>query len=286
MMQVVSPGFYTSIQDRGRKAYRHLGVPISGPMDQRAFDWANALLPYPANECQLECTMTGPHLILEKTVRFVLTGASIEAELDAMPLQMNKVYVAEAGASLRLGKMYEGLRSYVRFQADIKVNSVLGSQSFFYPITPNRQLKKGDLIPYSVKEFEHTLAHVQVKTDASYLMHNQLDWIPGPDWMILPAELQKQLLFESHRVLAQNRMGYRLSGSVPFSASQLLSQVVLPGMVQLTPSGQLLIATADCQVTGGYLQILQLTRKSLNVLVQKQEGSILTFQSKPLQMAP
>ena len=286
MIQVISPGFFTSIQDRGRTAYRHLGVPVSGPMDQRAFDWASILLPYPTNNCQLECTMMGPHLILAKTVRFVITGALIEAELNDMPVKMNKVYVAEGGASLRLGKVYKGLRSYLRLQADIKVKNSLGSQSFFYPITPHGHLKKGDQIPYSVNEFKPTKAHVQVKTDSSYLTLNQLEWIPGPDWMLLPRKLQLQLLSESHRVLAQNRMGYQLSSSVVFNAPQLLSQVVLPGMVQLTPSGHLLIATADCQVTGGYLQILQLTPKSLSVLVQKQEGSVLTFQNKPHQKAP
>ena len=50
-------------------------------------------------------------------------------------------------------------------------------------------------------------------------------------------------------------------------------------MIQLTPGGELLIATADCQVTGGYLQILQLTPHSLACLVQKREGENPTFQN-------
>ena len=46
-------------------------------------------------------------------------------------------------------------------------------------------------------------------------------------------------------------MGYRLSTALKIDVPKLLSQIVLPGTVQLTPGGQLLIATADCQVTGG-----------------------------------
>ena len=85
---------------------------------------------------------------------------------------------------------------------------------------------------------------------------------------------------ESHRVEAQNRMGYRLTSSVKVNAPALLSQLVVPGMVQLTPGGKLLVATADCQVTGGYLQVVQLDASSLNSLVQKREGEVLTFRNK------
>ncbi len=47
MIEVIDPGFYTSIQDRGRMGYRHLGIPISGAMDRKAFDLANLLLGTP-----------------------------------------------------------------------------------------------------------------------------------------------------------------------------------------------------------------------------------------------
>ena len=74
-------------------------------------------------------------------------------------------------------------------------------------------------------------------------------------------------------------MGYRLKGNFTIDSKALLSQLVLPGRVQLTPSGELLIATADCQVTGGYLQILQLKAEALASLVQKREGEALTFRN-------
>ena len=286
MIQVINAGFYTSIQDRGRKGYRHLGIPMSGPMDLHAFNWANTLLPSLTNECVIECTMIGPHLILEKAVCFVITGALIEAYLNEKPVVMNKVYRAEAGSNLRLGKIYKGLRSYLRLHADIKTEEVLGSQSYFHPLTLTNQLKKGDEIPYSVEELQPNATFAHVKTDSSYLEINHLELFPGPDWSLLSIEFQNKLLRESHQILAQNRMGYQLSSSIRWEAPRLLSQVVIPGMLQLTPSGKIIVATADCQVTGGYLQILQLTSKSLDVLVQKREGTWLTFQNKPLRKAP
>ena len=70
---------------------------------------------------------------------------------------------------------------------------------------------------------------------------------------------------------------YRLSSELKNDFFNLSSKVVIPGIVQFTPGGEIIIATADCQVTGGYLQILILTDDSLSNLVQKPEGSKVKF---------
>ena len=43
----------------------------------------------------------------------------------------------------------------------------------------------------------------------------------------------------------------------------------MPGTVQLTPQGKLIILMRDAQVTGGYPRIFQLTEQSINILSQK-----------------
>ena len=72
-------------------------------------------------------------------------------------------------------------------------------------------------------------------------------------------------------------MGYRLSSELKNDFCNLSSKIVIPGIVQFTPGGEIIIATADCQVTGGYLQILILADDSLSELVQKSEGSEVKF---------
>jgi len=44
MIEVLSAGIFTTIQDQGRFGYRHIGVPISGTMDCYSANLANALL--------------------------------------------------------------------------------------------------------------------------------------------------------------------------------------------------------------------------------------------------
>jgi len=57
----------------------------------------------------------------------------------------------------------------------------------------------------------------------------------------------------------------------------ILTSGVLPGTVQLTPSGKLIILMRDCQVTGGYPRILQLTESGINSLAQKSTNDKLQF---------
>lgn len=280
MIRVLDPGFFTSIQDAGRKGFRHLGVPVSGAMDQYAFAVANTLLPHPNDQCVLECTYHGPTLALEKSVRFVVTGAPISIDLDGKSLGMNTVYLATEGSILTLGKVQKGVRSYLRFSGELLGPKPMGSASMFYPITPHGRLRKNDTIECNVLPQNHSIQNAKLNVHQEYITREIIEVNAGPDWNQLPPDSQKQLLTETHRVEGQNRMGYRLSTAVDFSVPQLLSQVVIPGMIQLTPGKKLLVATADCQVTGGYLQVLQILPKALNVLVQKPEHCTLTFRNK------
>ena len=279
MIIVESPGYCTTLQDKGRFGFRHLGVPLAGPMDRQAFELANSLLPHEMDSCVFECTLIGPRFRLEKKVRFVVTGAPISVLLNGVELTMNKVYTAPDNSILELRKVLKGMRSYLRFEAELISPVVLESKSFYTPITPQKCIAKGDIFPYLSTSVGIEKSNAQLRVNDGYLLATKLTVSPGLDWGLLTNEQQDLLLSETHMVEAQNRMGYRLSSKVKVNAPALLSQLVIPGMVQLTPGGKLLVATADCQVTGGYLQVLQLEITSLNSLVQKREGDVLTFRN-------
>ena len=282
MIEVLSSGYFTTLQDAGRPGFRQFGVPLSGAMDKKAYDLALALLPFKGDRCVFECTLIGPTLKIHQPTRFVLTGGEMECWLDDTPLKMNRVYRAEIGKVLKIGKSTLGIRTYLRFEAHLAVESYLNSVAFYTPITPVQQIKDRDQISFLNVPLRIEENPVHLNVDDSYLNATELNVMAGPDWPLLNLDQQNKLLTESHKIISQNRMGYRLSTALKIDTPNLLSQIVLPGTVQLTPGGQLLIATADCQVTGGYLQILQLHENSLPRLVQKKEGQEITFESKLL----
>ncbi|WP_367183352.1 hypothetical protein [uncultured Aquimarina sp.] len=62
----------------------------------------------------------------------------------------------------------------------------------------------------------------------------------------------------------------------------MLTSPVLPGTVQLTPSGKLIILMKYCQTTGGYPRVLQLTKDAINNIAQKRTGGQIRFELKTI----
>jgi biotin-dependent carboxylase-like uncharacterized protein len=277
VLKVQHPGFYTSIQDLGRFGYRHLGVPVSGATDQSGAKRCNALLENDPNDAVLEITMNGPNLEFTEPTYIVLCGAPLEASLDGVALEMNQVYRVSEGAVFISGHVREGLRTYLAvkggFQSDIK----LGSRSQFYPITPGNTLKKGVDIPYTPNtDFEPKLLKMKSHRSSK---NTKLLVTPGPEYELFENNYINQLFNNSYQVSKNhNRMACQLEPSLPAHEIRMITSATLPGTVQITPSGRLIILLRDGQTTGGYPRILQLDAKSQDRIGQMQFGDVIVFE--------
>ena len=74
-MRIISPGFMTTIQDRGRHNYQQWGVPVSGAMDEYALRVGNLLVGNGEGEAGLEITLLGPMIEFLQPGLIALTGA-------------------------------------------------------------------------------------------------------------------------------------------------------------------------------------------------------------------
>jgi len=73
--EILRPGINSSIQDKGRNHLYHIGITISGAMDQRIFTLSNALVSNDLNEGVIEFAHQGPLLKLKNgSANFVITG--------------------------------------------------------------------------------------------------------------------------------------------------------------------------------------------------------------------
>ena len=59
-IEILKPGLSTTVQDAGRPGFYHLGIPMSGAMDQESFLQANWLVGNPDTAAVLECTLMAP----------------------------------------------------------------------------------------------------------------------------------------------------------------------------------------------------------------------------------
>jgi biotin-dependent carboxylase-like uncharacterized protein len=270
MFKVIKPGFYTTVQDAGRFGYRAYGVPVSGVMDMYSSKFANAVLGNSKEAAVLEITMTGPRLqFLEPTI-IAISGADMQPKLNDLSIKMNVSIKVEVNDILDFGRLSSGIRTYLAFKDGISTPVVLGSRSFYSPITSYNRIKTNDV--YALKSFKGILNNQNAKLKYNQKQFNDetLYAYKGPEFDKLTTELQHQLLNSEFRVSKlNNRMAYQLEPLLKNDLEQILTAPVLPGTVQLTPSGQLIVLMRDCQTTGGYPRVLQFTEKAINILSQK-----------------
>ncbi|WP_213936009.1 5-oxoprolinase/urea amidolyase family protein, partial [Klebsiella variicola] len=151
-VEVLSAGTQTSVQDYpGRLGYWAVGVPPSGPMDDRALRLGNRLLGNAEGDAALEITLSGPTLKFNTAVQAVICGAPLTVTLDGAGQDMNCVFTIPAGATLRLGAINgPGVRSYLCLRGGIQVPDYLGSKSTFtlgqFGGHGGRALRAGDVL--------------------------------------------------------------------------------------------------------------------------------------------
>ncbi|MFK3703404.1 urea carboxylase [Klebsiella sp. NPDC088457] len=151
-VEVLSAGTQTSVQDYpGRLGYWAVGVPPSGPMDDRALRLGNRLLGNPQGEAALEITLNGPTLKFNCTTQAVISGAPLAVTLDGVPQAMDRVLTIPAGSTLQMGAISgAGVRSYLCLRGGIQVPDYLGSKSTFtlgqFGGHAGRALRSGDVL--------------------------------------------------------------------------------------------------------------------------------------------
>jgi urea carboxylase len=148
-IEVLSPGTQSTIQDHpGRLGYWEVGVPPSGPMDERSLRIANRLTGNPQGAAAIEVTLTGPRLQFGDAVVVAVTGAPVPVDVDGVPVAQWTPVEVPAGGVLRLGPIRGvGMRAYVAVRGGIERELVMGSRSTFAPAAlGGGVLRKGDVL--------------------------------------------------------------------------------------------------------------------------------------------
>ena len=278
MIKVLQSGLYSTIQDLGRYGYREFGIPRSGVMDSYAAKLANLLVGNSENEAVIELTMLGPKLEFQCDTNISITGANMSSMINDKVALMNTVIKVSKGDVLSFGALKTGMRAYLAVSGGIQSSSVMDSRSMFLNLTEKTSLDKYDVIPIKAIVKKEKASTASVKPNYKYLTQMELEVNPGPEFNQLPAETQDLLVNSIFSISKDhNRMGYRLEEMIYNELDQILTSPVLPGTVQLTPSGRIIILMRDAQTTGGYPRIFQLNENAINTLAQKKTADKIRF---------
>ncbi|WP_299116832.1 biotin-dependent carboxyltransferase family protein [uncultured Winogradskyella sp.] len=281
MLKVLKSGFYSTIQDHGRFGYREYGVPSSGAMDLYSSQFANTLLGNEGDSTVIEMTMIGGIFQFLKPTLIAISGGFMSPKLNEESIKQNTVIKVNSNDILSFGQVTKGFRTYLAVKGGIKSHSVLKSKSQYSPITKLSTISIGNILKYKPHYGKFLRPNASVKYEASILSDSTLEAFAGPEFNQLSKHLKEFLINSEFKVSKyNNRMAYQLEPLCNNNLNSIVTSPVLPGTVQLTPKGNLIILMRDCQTTGGYPRVLQLTEKSINILSQKAAGNSLKIRLK------
>jgi biotin-dependent carboxylase-like uncharacterized protein len=314
-IEVLEAGLQTTVQDLGRPGFEHLGVPRSGAADPTAVAVANLLVGNDAGAAALECTLLGPRLRVRRPLIIALAGADLGAVAQPgnRPMATLRPHRLTAGDAIEftdVGSPELGCRTYVAVQGGIDVEPVLGSRSTSlvgaFGGFDGRALQAGDLLDViEGLDIDGRSADNSPEGDAPEGGPPHGSWqdtiqLPGPGDPIRvlagPAASEPDGAARLADFLATNwfvtpefdRRGLRLDSDVANRRPPLAerpSQGIVPGAIQLAPSGQPLVLMPDAGTTGGYPVIAIVARADLGTLGQLSAGSPVQFRLIDLEAA-
>jgi len=287
-IQVIKPGWCTTVQDLGRHGYQHYGVSVSGAMDRLAVLIANRLVNNPDEAAALEITIVGPELLFEDAAVLAITGADLSPAIDGHSVPNWTTVAIHAGSRLTFGRRRTGARSYVAVAGAFEVPMLWGSRSTHVSSCTGgfngRALLANDLLRVGLDQCERPpIGMLAPGNRPLYADAPALRVISGPQHA--KAASLAVLTATPYTLTSQsNRMGYRLEGQRLHEdpAHPRLSDGTAMGALQIPPDGSPILLMADRPTTGGYPKIATVISADLPQAAQLQPGDIVTFRMTTL----
>ncbi len=307
MIEVLSTGSLTTVQDGGRKGYRKFGVGISGPLDGLAACIGNLMLGNAPDAAFLEVLIFPLRLRFSQTARVSVTGSDVQLEVDGQPSPPWWSVVIEAGQTVTLRAPASGGVGYVCFAGGLDVPLVLGSRSTDLKAGfggfHGRALRKGDVL--------ETLPGVALQGSRRFgvlppcagismpeaggaavpeaaVKATVVRVLPAAQWDAFSEAARGAFLSACWQISAEsNRIGLRLTGPEvkPGQGMELLSHGIVPGVIQIPPQGQPIVMQCDAQTAGGYPKLATVIAADMWRLAQTPIGGRLSFQHVDLDQA-
>ena len=284
------PGVATTVQDTGRFGYMGSGFSPSGVMDRRALRLANLLVDNDPDDCVLEFALAGPTLRFTTDTFIALTGADFSARLDGAEAPLYRALPVHRGSKLSFGAPRRGVYGYIAFAGgSLSVAKVMGSRSTNLKCSlggwHGRTLAPNDYIPFAQKETDylpmqasHELPYDDIYPKPGEIV--ELRVIPGPqEELFTDAGIKTFYEQTFETTVKSDRMGYRLDGPAieTIAGSDIISDGIAFGAVQVPSHGRPIIMLADRQTTGGYAKIATVASVDIPKLVQSTPGTAISF---------
>lgn len=291
IIQVQSPGAFTTVQDLGRYGYGPFGVSPSGAADPIALRIGNLLVGNPESAAGLEMTLLGGTFVLPEGGVVALTGSDFGGTLDGSPLPLWTACQVKPGQTVKTGPTRSGARCYLCVQGGIAVKLLLGSASTHILSglggVDGRPLRKGEVLPIGDPSSCRPRKIVPEALDR-LRPRKVLRATVAPQTGLFSQDSIRRFYGSPYSVTEEsNRMGLRLQGAVletPHSGHMITEGVSL-GAIQVPAGGQPIILFVEQQTTGGYPKIANVISADLPSVGQLRPRDEVRFEFVSPQVA-
>ncbi len=291
--KVIKAGIFTTLQDRGRFSFTHLGVTNSGVMDEYATLAAHQLLDNDLNDNILEITFANVELQASENTTICVTGAICEFSINDELKGTWQTHTIKKGDTIQIGKIIEGQRIYLAVKNGFNIPKEFGSNSTTIKESlggiSGIQIKNADTLPYTKNDVEilnrwhqdHLPNYTKELTLRVILSYQEHSF----------SQKEKEKFFNSAYTITPdfNRMACKLKGqAIESSLDGIISEAITFGSIQVPKDGQPIILLKERQTIGGYPKIgsvlsidcFKLSQMKIGGIIRFEEIDIVTAQDK------
>lgn len=268
-----------SLQDSGRPGYLVYGLSRGGAADTLALAEGAALLGQSPDLAALEMTGMGGTFEAGQDMRIALTGAPMQAAIDGAPAAWNASHLLHAGEKLTIGAARSGVYGYLHVGGGFDGPVTLGSRSAHLASGLGSRVQGGASLPVGPDKGGDT--GMTLPGDDRF-SGGTVRVVPSLQTHLFPdSEIARFEATTFTRDNRGNRMGVRVvpegDGFAPEGGLSVLSEIIVPGDIQITGDGTPFVLLAECQTTGGYPRIGAVLPCDLPRVAQAASGSTLRF---------
>ncbi len=284
--EILRAGVNTTIQDSGRNHLYHIGISVSGAIDQRKFQLANKIVDNDINEPVIEFAYQGPLLKLrDGKINFTITGDIVfniirnNSEVESGKCYHS--YFLNDNEQIDIISTKTSVYGYLAVHGGYSLNKVWNS----YSINTKASVGPNDGKKYSINDKIFMKKNDQdenFKNKIAYANNfdNIVRVIKGTNFDYFSLEAQNKFFNETYLVTnLVDRMGMRLKGPKLENIvnSNIKSEGIIKGVIQVPAEGNPIIMLSDHGTIGGYPKIATVISADLDKVGQLSPGSNITF---------
>lgn len=269
-----------SLQDLGRPGYRAQGLTAGGAADRTAVYEGAAILGQEPDLAVIEMAGFGGTFAASQDMRIALTGAEMVARIDGEALAWNASHLLPANATLNIAGARNGSYGYLHIGGGFDTPRIMGSRTSHLSGGIGSLLQNGDQLPVGRDQGAETALKI---AQSPRFGGGKIRVVTSMQTNAFADETISRFTATPFRRDARaNRMGVRLDfdgdGFTTEAQLSIVSEVVVPGDIQISGDGAPYVLMYECQTTGGYPRIGSVIPCDLPKVSQAQIGAPLQFE--------